>query len=65
LAFSNKVIAGDEFDPFSFAWPTTKQSEFLHLIGAGQVFVCVVFCVSLGIESASGLVIAAVFEPDP
>ena len=62
---SNRVIASDEFDPFSFAWPTTKQSELLHLVRIGQAVTCVVFCVLLGVESAGGLIITTVLEPDP
>jgi hypothetical protein len=62
---SNTVIACHGLNPFSFSWPTTKQGESLHFAALGQVFSCVVFCVFLVVESAGGLEIATVLEPDP
>src|ERR1035438_9120872 len=65
VASSNRVITGDRFHTVPPSWPPTKQGKLLDFVRIGQAVAGVVFCVLGGVESASRLVIAPVFEPDP
>jgi hypothetical protein len=54
------VVAGDHFYAVSLSWPPTKQGELLYLLRISQAVAGIAFCVFLDVESASGLIIAAV-----
>src|ERR1035437_1980441 len=58
-------LPGDHSHTVPPSWPTTKQGKLLYLVRVGQAVAGIVFCVLGRIESASGLVIASVLEPDP